>query len=155
MLTGNSGETELIKRGVANATLAGRFEEVLPNVYFDGAHNPASVEKLAATIREQFPRKNIEFVIGMLADKDVETALRLLETVSTTFTFVSFDNERAMKAKDLIKKSHAVDRRIIHDPVKYCWSQLTSTVLNLLRGPSIYLLHYERSFYAKSKSICR
>lgn len=150
LLAGNSGETELIKRGVANATLAGRFEEVLPNVYFDGAHNPASVEKLAATIREQFPRKNIEFVIGMLADKDVETALRLLETVSTTFTFVSFDNERAMKAKDLIKKSHAVDRRIIHDPVKYLLEPVDEHSIKFVTG-SLYLLAALRAQLLREK----
>lgn len=37
-------DLEAIKRGVAAAKVPGRFEEVLPNVYFDGAHNPASAE---------------------------------------------------------------------------------------------------------------
>ena len=135
---------EAIKKGVANATLAGRFEEVLPSVYFDGAHNPASVEKLVATIKQYFPRKNIEFIVGMLTDKDVDTVLRQLETVSTTFTFVNFDNPRAMKAKDLIKKSRAVDRRITHDPIGYLQEPKDERTIFIVTG-SLYLLSLLRA----------
>ena len=135
---------EAIKKGVANATLAGRFEEVLPSVYFDGAHNPASVEKLVETIKQCFPRKNIEFIVGMLTDKDVDTVLRQLETVSTTFTFVNFDNPRAMKAKDLIKKSRAVDRRITHDPVGYLQEPKDERTIVIVTG-SLYLLSLLRA----------
>lgn len=143
-------DTESVRRGTALAALPGRFEEVLPDVYFDGAHNPASAEKLAATIREQFPRKNIEFVIGMLADKEVDTILRLLETVSTTFTFVSFDNDRAMKAKDLVKKSRAVDRRIIHDPVAYLLEPVDKRNVKVVTG-SLYLLAALRAQLLREK----
>lgn len=132
-------DEQAIRSGVAKATLSGRFEEVLPQVYFDGAHNPASVEKLVATIKEQFPNKNIEFVVGMLADKDVDAVLRLLETVSTTFTFVRFDNERAMKAKEIIKKSKAVDRRISHDVVSYLLAPVDAHTVKIVTG-SLYLL---------------
>lgn len=139
LLTADNIKDESIRKGVALAALPGRFEEVLPNVYFDGAHNPASAEKLAATIKELFPNKNIEFVLGMLADKDVDGVLRMLETASTTFTFVSFDNERAMKAKDLIKKSRAVDRRIIHHPVEYLQEPADERKIRIVTG-SLYLL---------------
>ena len=139
LLTTDMVDAEAVKNGVASAALPGRFEEVMPNVYFDGAHNPASAETLVATIREQFPRKNIEFVIGMLADKDVDAVLRLFETVSTTFTFVGFDNERAMKAKDLVKRSRAVDRRIVHDPVGYLREPHDDRTVKIVTG-SLYLL---------------
>ena len=135
---------EAIQTGVANTTLAGRFEEVLPSVYFDGAHNPASVEKLVETIKQYFPRKNIEFVVGMLTDKDVDTVLRQLEAVSTTFTFVNFDNPRAMKAKDLIKKSRAVDRRITHDPIGYLQEPKDERTIVIVTG-SLYLLSLLRA----------
>ncbi len=139
LLTTDMVDAEAVKNGIASAALPGRFEEVMPNVYFDGAHNPASAETLVATIREQFPRKNIEFVIGMLADKDVDAVLRLFERVSTTFTFVGFDNERAMKAKDLVKRSRAVDRRIVHDPVGYLREPSDDRTVKIVTG-SLYLL---------------
>ena len=135
---------EAVKKGVASTTLAGRFEEVLPGVYFDGAHNPASVEKLVDTIKEHFPRKNIEFVVGMVTDKDVDTVLRQLETVSTTFTFVNFDNPRAMKAKDLITKSRAVDRRITHHPIDYLQELKDERTIVIVTG-SLYLLSLLRA----------
>ncbi|MGM9945714.1 MAG: bifunctional folylpolyglutamate synthase/dihydrofolate synthase [Lysinibacillus sp.] len=135
---------EAVKNGVASTTLAGRFEEVLPGVYFDGAHNPASVEKLVNTIKEHFPRKNIEFIVGMVMDKDVDTVLRQLETVSTTFTFVNFDNPRAMKAKDLITKSRAVDRRITHDPIGYLHEPKDERTIVIVTG-SLYLLSLLRA----------
>lgn len=139
LLTADRIDAEVVRNGVASAMLPGRFEEVMPNVYFDGAHNPASAEMLVATVREQFPRKNIEFVIGMLADKDVDAVLRLFETVSTTFTFVSFDNERAMKAQELVKRSRAVDCRIVHDPVGYLREQGDGRTVKIVTG-SLYLL---------------
>ncbi|MGM9951415.1 MAG: bifunctional folylpolyglutamate synthase/dihydrofolate synthase [Lysinibacillus sp.] len=139
LLTENLVDAEAVRRGVATAVLAGRFEEVMPNVYFDGAHNPASAEMLVATIRERFPRKNIEFVIGMLADKDVDAVLRLFETVSTTFTFVGFDNERAMKAQELVKRSRAVDCCIVHDPVGYLREPGDGRTVKIVTG-SLYLL---------------
>ena len=132
-------DAEAVRKGVASAMLPGRFEEFLPNVYFDGAHNPASAEMLVATVREQFPRKNIEFVIGMLADKDVDAVLRLFETVSTTFTFVGFDNERAMKPQELVKRSRAVDCRIVHDPVGYLREPDDGRTVKIVTG-SLYLL---------------
>lgn len=135
---------ESVKTAVANTMLAGRFEEVLPAVYFDGAHNPASVEKLVDTIKEYFPRKNIEFVVGMLMDKDVDTVLRKLETVSTTFTFVNFDNPRAMKAKDLITKSRAVDRRITHNLTGYLLEPKDERTIVIVTG-SLYLLSLLRA----------
>ncbi len=139
LLTAGRIDAEAVRNGVASAMLPGRFEEVMPNVYFDGAHNPASAEMLVATVREQFPRKNIEFVIGMLADKDVDAVLRLFETVSTTFTFVSFDNERAMKAQELVKRSRAVDCRIVHDPVGYLREPGDGRTVKIVTG-SLYLL---------------
>ncbi|WP_431027346.1 bifunctional folylpolyglutamate synthase/dihydrofolate synthase [Lysinibacillus sp. LZ02] len=135
---------EALKKGVASASLAGRFEEVLPNVYFDGAHNPASAEKLVETIKTHFPRKNIEFVVGMLADKEIDAVLRLFEQVSTTFTFVNFDSERAMKAKDIIKKSRAVDRRITHDPISYLQQPKDERTIIIVTG-SLYLLSMLRA----------
>lgn len=61
-----------IQNGINKAEILGRFEEILPYIIVDGAHNPASAEKLIATIRQEFPGEKITFVIGILADKDVK-----------------------------------------------------------------------------------
>ncbi|WPK10796.1 folylpolyglutamate synthase/dihydrofolate synthase family protein [Lysinibacillus louembei] len=92
-----------IERAVYAAQVAGRFEQVLPHVYFDGAHNPASIAALVQTIQQQFPNEQVEIVLGMLADKDVAQAIQLLATVASKFIFVDFDNPRAMKATQMLE----------------------------------------------------
>lgn len=132
-------EIEKIHQGVKSAQLPGRFEEALPNIYFDGAHNPASAKALAQTIQTQFPNEPIRFVIGMLADKDVESVLRLLEQVSGEFYFVDFPNERAMKAKELYTRSNATKKAILSDPVSFIQNATNEPIKTFVTG-SLYLL---------------
>ncbi|WP_342558823.1 folylpolyglutamate synthase/dihydrofolate synthase family protein [Metasolibacillus sp. FSL K6-0083] len=96
-------DTAAIQQGVYNAQVAGRFEQVSENVYFDGAHNPASIAALVQTIQQQFPNEQVEIIIGMLADKDVVKAIQLLEPIASKFIFVDFMNLRAMKAQHMLE----------------------------------------------------
>lgn len=128
-----------IQQGVKSAQLPGRFEEVMPNVYFDGAHNPASANALVQTIRSQFPNDPVRFVIGMLADKDVDSVLQLLEQVSDEFYFVDFPNERAMKAEDICKLSNASKKVILTDPVSFIQNATNEPIKTFVTG-SLYLL---------------
>lgn len=130
---------EAIRQGVERATLAGRFEEVLPNVFFDGAHNPASAEKLVATIREQFPNRPVQFVIGMLADKDVQAVLTILQQVSDDFVFVDFDYIRAMKADKMIALCSATHKQIVRDAVQWIRKGHEQEKILVVTG-SLYLL---------------
>lgn len=106
---------EQILEGVQQAQLPGRFEEVFPNVYFDGAHNLASAETLVQTIQQQFPKESIRFVIGMLKDKDVSAVLTLYEQISDQFYFVDFHNARAMNASEMLALSNAKRKEVIRD----------------------------------------
>lgn len=128
-----------IQLGVNNAKLAGRFEQVLPNVYFDGAHNPASVGSLVQTIKEHFPNKRIEFVIGLLADKDVDSIFSLLEEVGDMFYFASIQNERAMSAEALFEKCRAKEKQIIEDIIPFLQQSLEEDTVRIVTG-SLYLL---------------
>lgn len=132
-------DTEAIRRGIARASLPGRFEEVLPNVYFDGAHNPASALTLVTTIQEQFPNKKIRFIIGMLADKDVQSVLRILEQVSDDFLFVDFDNSRAMRAQEILTISRAKQKSIAIDALEYIQKLTATDGVTVVTG-SLYLL---------------
>lgn len=104
-LLGFSFNEEKAQKGLSSATLAYRFESVLPGVIFDGAHNKASIDALVATIKETMPDRTIHIVMGIFKDKDYVYALRQLETISDHFTFVDFDNERALPAKTLFEES--------------------------------------------------
>lgn len=101
-----------IRLGVGRAKVPGRFEEIHPKLYFDGAHNPASAEMLVQTIQEQYPNEKVEFIVGMLADKDVNSVLKILAKVAKKFTFVDFDNPRAIKAEKMLAMSYGVESEV-------------------------------------------
>lgn len=114
--TGLAVEEVKIVESINRAQLPFRFEQVLPNVFLDGAHNPASIEKLVALLKEHFPNNKICFVLGMLADKDVKQVLKMLESISNDFYFMDIPNPRAMKAETLYElcegKNKAICTRI-------------------------------------------
>jgi len=137
-------DEESVRRGIAGASILGRFEEVMPYVIFDGAHNPASAEKLVATIRQQFPNESVTFVIGILGDKDVKEVLQNFEQISEQFYFVDFDNARAMAAKDMLALSNAPKKAILSDTIPFLQQQSKNKRRTIVSG-SLYLLTEMRS----------
>ncbi len=129
-----------LENGIKQAHLAGRFEQLAPNLYVDGAHNPASAKTLIETIKQEFPGQKIHFVVGILKDKDVAGILRLLEEVGSSFTFVDVDNERAMSAKNIYDLSHSQDKQLLTGSiVGIIDKKLDETGIVIMTG-SLYLL---------------
>ena len=132
-------DVQKIRKGVNNATLAGRFEQIRPNLYFDGAHNPASIQSLVDTVKEHFPNKRIEFIIGLLADKDIKTILQILEEVGDAFYFANIHNKRAMQAMTLYELSQAKEKQIIDDVNEFLQGLVKGDTVRIVTG-SLYLL---------------
>lgn len=132
-------DVQKIRKGVNNATLAGRFEQICPNLYFDGAHNPASIQSLVDTVKEHFPNKRIEFIIGLLADKDIKTILQLLEEVGDAFYFANIHNKRAMQAMTLYELSQAKEKQIIDNVNEFLQGLVKGDTVRIVTG-SLYLL---------------
>lgn len=135
---------DAVQKAVKNATILGRFEEIMPYIFLDGAHNPASAEKLIETIKQEFPGEQITFVIGILADKAVEEILQLFEQVSDYFYFVDFDNPRAMAAHNMLELSNASHKAVLEDYVQFLKLQSESKSRTIVSG-SLYLLTEVRS----------
>ncbi|MGG0656754.1 bifunctional folylpolyglutamate synthase/dihydrofolate synthase [Rummeliibacillus pycnus] len=133
-------DSEKLQKGVCETHLAGRFEKLAPNLYVDGAHNPASAKTLVDTIKEEFPGEKIHFVMGMLKDKDIAGVLRLLEEIGTSFTFVDVDNERAMPAEEICDLSLNLDKRVSKgEIVQIIDEKLDGSGIVVMTG-SLYLL---------------
>lgn len=128
-----------LEKGVKEATILGRFEEILPHVILDGAHNPASVEKLIETIKSEFPDEQIALVIGILADKDVPQILQLFEQISDHFYFVDFNNPRAMGAQKMLELSGAPYKEVLVDYASFIQHQSERKLKTIVTG-SLYLL---------------
>lgn len=92
-----------IRAGLAQATWPGRFEVLSrdPLLIVDGAHNPNGVEALVDTIRAYFPDQKINFVMGVMKDKDYHTMLRLIAPYAARFITELPDAHRALRPEQL------------------------------------------------------
>lgn len=92
-----------IRAGLARASWPGRFELLsrTPLLIVDGAHNPNGVEALVDTIRAYFPDQKINFVMGVMKDKDYHTMLRLIAPYAARFITELPDAHRALRPEAL------------------------------------------------------
>lgn len=92
-----------IRAGLAQAVWPGRFEVLSrePLLIVDGAHNPNGVEALVNTIRAYFPDQKINFVMGVMKDKDYHTMLRLIAPFAARFITELPDAHRALRPEAL------------------------------------------------------
>lgn len=94
---------DAIRTGLARAVWPGRFELLsrAPLLIVDGAHNPNGVEALVDTIRAYFPDQKINFVMGVMKDKDYHTMLRLIAPYAARFITELPDAHRALRPEAL------------------------------------------------------
>ncbi len=101
-----------VRRGLEQARWEGRLELVAskPDVYLDGAHNPASARKLAATVREMKPAyRRLILIIGILGDKDCQGIITALVPLADHVVATKPQYSRAMDFRALaseIQKLH-------------------------------------------------
>lgn len=89
---------DAIRRGIADARAAGRFQRIAdrPAVYIDVAHNPAAARALRATLAGRPGRKIAVF--AALADKDVAGIARALGPAIDRWFLASLEGPRAVPA---------------------------------------------------------
>lgn len=101
---------DIIKKGIENARWAGRFEEIVPQVILDGAHNRIGIEMLVESL--QILPKPWIIVFTALKDKEYHDMIALLEKASDVLIITEFTFMRAAKAIELASGHQA---RIIED----------------------------------------
>lgn len=97
---------ETIRESLENTHWAGRFEQVAPSIYVDGAHNINGVEKLVESL-ELLPRP-WTLVFTALRDKRYDDMISKLESVANTLILTEFDFYRAARAEELAKGHNAL-----------------------------------------------
>ena len=109
---GVSVDETAIRRGLEWAQWEGRMERVAqgPDIYLDGAHNPASANKLAGTIRDLLPvYRKLVLVIGILGDKDVGGIVREIVPLADRVVVTRPQYARALDVQALaaeVRKLH-------------------------------------------------
>lgn len=94
---------EIIRQGLARVYWPGRFEVLLrkPVFVLDGAHNPHGIRATVESLKTHFGDKKLTFVIGVMADKDVENMASFVAPLADIFYTARPDNPRSMSADDL------------------------------------------------------
>ena len=92
-LFGESGHPQKWREALAGLKWAGRMEEILPDVYIDGAHNVSAVEAFADSV-PQSEKGNI-ILFSAVRDKEYEAMIeRLCRSVQADFYVVTLIADR-------------------------------------------------------------
>ena len=96
---------DAIARGITKTEWFGRFTVLKekPYIIIDGGHNRQGAEVLRKSLEEYFPGKKITFLLGILADKEVDIILDELMPIADKCYVTSVPNPRTMAPDDLAK----------------------------------------------------
>ncbi|MCG5464897.1 folylpolyglutamate synthase/dihydrofolate synthase family protein [Micromonospora sp. NPDC053740] len=96
-------DIEAVREGFASTSSPGRLERVrnAPTILLDGAHNPHGMKATVTALQEEFAFSKLVAVIGVLADKDAEALLELLEPVVDQVVVTRNSSPRAMPTEEL------------------------------------------------------
>ncbi|MFG1918824.1 bifunctional folylpolyglutamate synthase/dihydrofolate synthase [Micromonospora sp. NPDC048898] len=96
-------DIEAVREGFASTSSPGRLERVrnAPTILLDGAHNPHGMKATVTALQEEFAFSKLVAVIGVLADKDAEGLLELLEPVVDQVVVTCNSSPRAMPTEEL------------------------------------------------------
>lgn len=105
---------EAVLKGLAAVRWPGRFELLRRNPIFllDGAHNPQGTAAAAESLRRCLPGRQVVFLLGVMADKDVSAMLKPLFPLAAAFVTVAPASPRAMSAADLAARLVPMGRPI-------------------------------------------
>ena len=120
---------EIIAKGIANARLTGRLEQVSaePLVLLDVAHNPHAARYLAKQLAK-YQGKRLFALCGMLKDKDIAGVMSVLNNVVDVWALVSLSGERGAAAS-LLRSALPVNANAqMFDGLSEAWEAVKSQI---------------------------
>jgi dihydrofolate synthase/folylpolyglutamate synthase len=136
---------EAVYEGLKKARWQARFETISkkPRFIIDGAHNKAGAEVLAKSIDLYFGDRKKIFIIGVMADKDYESMLKLTAHKAEKIYAVKPNNPRAMdsiKLRDIISEYNPnVSEESIKNAVKKSIAEADEDTVIFAFGSLYYL----------------
>jgi dihydrofolate synthase/folylpolyglutamate synthase len=101
--SGRQLDAETVREGFSGTSSPGRLERVrnAPTILLDAAHNPHGMAATVAALTEEFSFRRLVAVLAVLADKDVQAELELLEPVVDAVVVTRNSSFRAMPVRRL------------------------------------------------------
>jgi len=144
---------EAIRKGIAATVWPGRLEKLhsRPDVYLDGAHNPAAARELASFWEQELANRKILLLYGALRDKAVDEISGILFPHAAEVIFTEPRTSRAISASQLseIAGHHAGHSSVIADTEQafdYLLSKATPQDAVFVTG-SLYLVGQLRHYW--------
>jgi dihydrofolate synthase/folylpolyglutamate synthase len=142
-----------ISSGIAHTVWPGRLEKLQshPDVYLDGAHNPAAARELATFLRENFVGRKIWLIYGALRDKSVDEVAGWLFPLAAEVIITGPRTPRSISTSQLaeIAGHHAHQYKTIPDAERaldYAWAEATADDVIFISG-SLYLVGQLRAYW--------
>ena len=109
-LGGEALDAEVVREAFGQVLSPGRLEIVRrsPTILLDAAHNPHGAEALVAALEDSFAFNPLIGVVGVMADKDVESLLEALEPALAHVVCTQVDDKRGMPAADLADLAESI-----------------------------------------------
>lgn len=110
---------ETMQYGIRKMRWPGRMEEILPQVFIDGAHNEDGVEAFLMSVKagwQQEERKRCFLIFSAVNDKKYDKMIEMLAELScvTDFCITRIPGQRGVKIDELEKQFRIYTNRDIH-----------------------------------------
>ncbi len=86
---------DFIVQAIHQVFWPGRFEEILPSVLLDGAHNIPAMKALSLSLLKKYPHQKFHFVFTALHDKAIEEMIGILDELDGVYSFTTIEDKRA------------------------------------------------------------
>ncbi|MEJ5367938.1 MAG: folylpolyglutamate synthase/dihydrofolate synthase family protein [Bryobacteraceae bacterium] len=106
-----------IQRGIAAADWPGRLEPVRrnPDIFLDGAHNPAGARALAAYLRRFHRNRKIWMIFGAMRDKNLHALGAPLFHLASELIFTAPAQSRAFRPEEILSQTGETRARLAPD----------------------------------------
>lgn len=87
--------------GLESVRRRGRFERILGDVFYDGAHNKSGIDFAVKSIKHYFKNEKVNVLMGVMADKDYPYMVSKISEVCNRAFTVTPSNPRSLNAEKL------------------------------------------------------
>ena len=110
-------ENAAIAYALANSVWEGRFEQILPNCYLDGAHNADGIRMLLASLSPIAAGKKVTLLFTAVKEKDTDEMIRELceSGLFCRYLVTTVEGARAIAPEQLKETFLRYTRYILHD----------------------------------------
>lgn len=148
-----------VKEGIQRMHWPGRMEEIVPNVYIDGAHNEDGMEAFVDSLKNAADPERCMLIFSVVRDKQYDKMIKQLCSLDrvTEFVLTHIPDERGARLDVLIEQfKKDTDKKIsafeqIEDAVLYCLEKRNSSVQDIYIVGSLYLAGAVRKLLEERK----